>query len=164
MQRNIQEFLLPTNSQRLEPPTSQHSCCSYHRGVGVSPASCYTMDPMYYSFNCKNMERFRCKQTRGLHLCVPDTCSINRTWKQSATTPVLYRKKEGRGSQLYFHITRLISLRLGFRRNFLSSAKNNDICINFMGRTKTKPFLKRTKVPKFYFQFGQQKKCPPFFF
>ena len=33
MQRNIQEFLLPTNSQRLEPPTSQHSCCSYHRGV-----------------------------------------------------------------------------------------------------------------------------------
>ena len=28
-----------------------------------------------------------------------------------------------------------------------------------MGRTKTKPFLKRKKVPKFYFHFGQQKKC-----
>ena len=42
------------------------------------------------------------------------------------------------------------------------SAKNNNICINIMVRTKTKPFLKRKKVPKFYFHFGQQKKCPPF--
>jgi hypothetical protein len=33
-----------------------------------------------------------------------------------------------------------------------------------MVRTKTKPFLKRKKVPKFYFHFGQQKKCPPFSF
>ena len=33
-----------------------------------------------------------------------------------------------------------------------------------MGRTKTKPFLKRKKVPKFYFHFGQQKQCPPFSF
>ena len=40
----------------------------------------------------------------------------------------------------------------------------NDICINIMVRTKTKPFLKRKKVPKFYFHFGQQKKCPPFSF
>jgi hypothetical protein len=29
-----------------------------------------------------------------------------------------------------------------------------------MVRTKIKPFLKRKKVPKFYFHFGQQKKCP----
>ena len=33
-----------------------------------------------------------------------------------------------------------------------------------MGRTKTKPFLKRKKVLKFYFHFVQQKKCPPFSF
>jgi hypothetical protein len=33
-----------------------------------------------------------------------------------------------------------------------------------MVRTKTKVFLKRKKVPKFYFHFGQQKKCPPFSF
>ena len=33
-----------------------------------------------------------------------------------------------------------------------------------MGRTKTKSFLKRKKVPKFYFHFGQPKKCLPFFF
>ena len=33
-----------------------------------------------------------------------------------------------------------------------------------MVRTKIKPFLKRKKVPKFYFHFGQQKKCPPFSF
>jgi len=33
-----------------------------------------------------------------------------------------------------------------------------------MVRTKTKPFLKRKKVPKFYFHFGQQKTCPPFTF
>jgi hypothetical protein len=45
-----------------------------------------------------------------------------------------------------------------------SWAKNIDICINFMARTKTKPFLKREKVPKFYFHFGQQNKCPPFSF
>ena len=45
------------------------------------------------------------------------------------------------------------------------SAKNIDICINFfMGRTKTKPFLKRKKVPKLYFHFWPPKKCPPFFF
>jgi hypothetical protein len=42
--------------------------------------------------------------------------------------------------------------------------KNIDICINFMGRTKTKPFLKRKKVPKLYFHFWPPKKCPPFFF
>ena len=45
-----------------------------------------------------------------------------------------------------------------------SISKSNDICINIMVRTKTKPFLKRKKVPKFYFHFGQQKKCPPFSF
>jgi hypothetical protein len=33
-----------------------------------------------------------------------------------------------------------------------------------MGRTKTKPFLKRKKVPKLYFHFWSPKKCPPFFF
>jgi hypothetical protein len=33
-----------------------------------------------------------------------------------------------------------------------------------MGRTKTKPFLKRKKVPKLYFHFWPPKKCPPFFF
>jgi hypothetical protein len=44
------------------------------------------------------------------------------------------------------------------------SAKNIDICINFMGRTKTKPFLKRKKVPKFYFHFWSPKKCPPHLF
>ena len=44
------------------------------------------------------------------------------------------------------------------------SKKNNDIYINIMVRTKTKPFLKRKKVPKFYFYFRQQKKCPPFSF
>jgi hypothetical protein len=32
------------------------------------------------------------------------------------------------------------------------------MCINFIGRTMIKPFLKRKKVPKFYFQFGQQTK------
>ena len=32
-----------------------------------------------------------------------------------------------------------------------SISKSNDICINIMVRTKTKPFLKRKKVPKFYF-------------
>jgi hypothetical protein len=31
----------------------------------------------------------------------------------------------------------------------ISKLKNIDICINFMGRTKTKPFLKRKKVPGF---------------
>jgi hypothetical protein len=30
-----------------------------------------------------------------------------------------------------------------------------------MVRTKTKPFLKRKKVPKFYFHFGQQKSVLP---
>ena len=45
-----------------------------------------------------------------------------------------------------------------------SKAKNIDICINFMGRTKTKPFLTRKKVPKLYFHFRPPKKCPPFFF
>ena len=45
-----------------------------------------------------------------------------------------------------------------------SISKNIDICINFMGRTKTKPFLKRKKVPKLYFHFWPPKKCPPFFF
>jgi hypothetical protein len=29
----------------------------------------------------------------------------------------------------------------------VNQQKNNDICINFMGRTKTKLFLKRKKVP-----------------
>jgi hypothetical protein len=33
-----------------------------------------------------------------------------------------------------------------------------------MGRTKTKPFLKRKKVPKLYFHFWPPQKCPPFFF
>ena len=33
-----------------------------------------------------------------------------------------------------------------------------------MGRTKTKPFLKRKKVRKLYFHFRPPKKCPPFFF
>ncbi len=33
-----------------------------------------------------------------------------------------------------------------------------------MGRTKTKPFLKRKKVPKLYFHFWPPKKCHPFFF
>ena len=42
-----------------------------------------------------------------------------------------------------------------------SISKSNDICINIMVRTKTKPFLKRKKVPKFYFHFGQQKKFLP---
>ena len=42
-----------------------------------------------------------------------------------------------------------------------SIIKNNDICINIMVRTKTKSFLKRTKVPKFYFHFGQQKSVLP---
>jgi hypothetical protein len=45
--------------------------------------------------------------------------------------------------------------------NQVNQQKNNDICINIMVRTKTKPFLKRKKEPKFYFHFGQQKKCPP---
>jgi hypothetical protein len=44
------------------------------------------------------------------------------------------------------------------------SAKNIDICIKFMGRTKTKPFLKWKKVPKLYFHFWPPKKCPLFFF
>ena len=44
------------------------------------------------------------------------------------------------------------------------SAKNINICINYMGRTKTKPFLKRKKVPILYFHFWPPKKCPPFFF
>ena len=33
-----------------------------------------------------------------------------------------------------------------------------------MGRTKTKPFLKRKKVPKLYFHFWPPNRCPPFFF
>jgi hypothetical protein len=33
-----------------------------------------------------------------------------------------------------------------------------------MGRTKTKPFLKRKKVPKLFFHFWPPKKCHPFFF
>ena len=33
-----------------------------------------------------------------------------------------------------------------------------------MGRTKTKPFLKRKKVPKLYFHFWPPKNCPSFFF
>ena len=31
--------------------------------------------------------------------------------------------------------------------------------MNFMGRTKTKPFLKRKKVPKLYFHIWPSKKC-----
>ena len=46
----------------------------------------------------------------------------------------------------------------------VNQQKNIDICINFMGRTKTKPFLKRKQVPKLYFHFWPPKKCPPFFF
>jgi hypothetical protein len=46
----------------------------------------------------------------------------------------------------------------------VNQQKNIDMCINFMGRTKTKPFLKRKKVPKLYFHFWPPKKCPPFFF
>ena len=42
-----------------------------------------------------------------------------------------------------------------------SISKKISICINFMGRTKTKPFLKRKKVPKLYFHFWPPKKCPP---
>jgi hypothetical protein len=49
-------------------------------------------------------------------------------------------------------------------QSITESAKNIDICINFMERTKTKPFLKRKKVPKLYFHFWPPKKCPPFFF
>jgi hypothetical protein len=30
-----------------------------------------------------------------------------------------------------------------FHSKAVNQPKNNDICINFMGRTKTKPFLKR---------------------
>ena len=45
-----------------------------------------------------------------------------------------------------------------------SISKNNDICINFMGRSKTKPFLKQKKMWKLYFHFWPPKKCPPFFF
>ena len=48
--------------------------------------------------------------------------------------------------------------------NQVNQQKNNDICINIMVRTKTKPFLKGKKAPKFYFHFGQQKKSPPFSF
>jgi hypothetical protein len=49
--------------------------------------------------------------------------------------------------------------RLEFKNEYYSTVnqvnqqKNNDICINIMVRTKTKPFLKRKKVPKFYFHF-----------
>jgi hypothetical protein len=93
--------------------------------------------------------------------------------------------------QLYFHITRYILKRrredtfwgvpelsmirscpnrLEFKNECYStvnqsiSKKNIDICINFRGRTKTKPFLNRKKVPNVYFHFWPPKKCPPFFF
>ena len=35
--------------------------------------------------------------------------------------------------------------------------KDIDICINFMGRPKTKPFSKRKRAPKLYFHFWPQK-------
>jgi hypothetical protein len=43
-------------------------------------------------------------------------------------------------------------------QSITESAKNID-----MGRTKTKPYLKRKKVRKLYFHFWPPKKCPPFF-
>jgi hypothetical protein len=42
------------------------------------------------------------------------------------------------------------------------NASSPDDIIDY--RVKTKPFLKRKKVPKLYFHFAQQKKCPPFSF
>jgi hypothetical protein len=41
------------------------------------------------------------------------------------------------------------------------SAKNNDICINFMGRTKTKPFLKRKRCRNSTFTLGSKKSVLP---
>jgi hypothetical protein len=62
---------------------------------------------------------------------------------------------------------RSCTYRLEFKNECYStsqSEKNNDICNNFMGRTKTKSLLKRTKEPKLYFHFWPPKKCPLVFF